>query len=199
MNYYNLLKIEYNFIPQNIIKEILENKSETFSQATVGYEDHSYKVKSEYRKTKWLNLPNYILNNLKNTIYSIHETHLKNFYNSELCDIEGPQFLRYDVGDHYITHNDSESFVNNRLKRVSNRDISILMYLNDKYEGGSIDFVNLGLTIKPKTGMMVVFPSYIEFNHKVNAITAGTRYNLVSWISTKKRIYKRPYDEDSSL
>lgn len=48
----------------------------------------------------------------------------------------------------------------------------------------------LGLTIKPKPGMMIAFPSYKEFAHKVHPVTSGFRYSLVSWLETEKKIYE---------
>jgi predicted 2-oxoglutarate/Fe(II)-dependent dioxygenase YbiX len=195
MNLYSLLCIKPNFVPKEIINVLLENKSTYSSPALVVWDDKQ--EPTDYRKTKWLNLPPNIHSNLYQSIHQIHEEHLKPIYNSTLKTIEGPQFLRYDVGDHYDKHNDSESYEQGKLKRVVNRDISILLYLNDDYEGGQIEFNQIQLTLRPKTGMLLAFPSYIEFEHKVHPVTNGTRYSLVSWINTEKRIYARPYDNDA--
>lgn len=197
MNPYQLLTIKPNFVPVGIINTLLANKSSDYSKALVGYDDSQ--SQSDHRQTKWLNLPQQILSNLFQTIHQIHDQHLKSIYNSALKHVEPPQFLRYDINEHYDCHNDSESFVNGRLQRVVERDISILLYLNDDYEGGSIEFTQLGLTIKPKTGMMLAFPSYIEFEHKVHPVTKGVRYTIVSWIATEERLYDRPYDTKRDL
>lgn len=191
MNFYKFLKIESNFIPENAIEIILKNKLDFLSDATVKINDKQQVT--NYRKTKWLNLDSDLFVNLQKTIFLIHEQHLTHLYNSQIDNIEGPQFLRYDVGDYYNAHNDSETFVDNKLKRVADRDISVLMYLNDDYEGGQIEFTQLQLTIRPKAGMLLAFPSYWEFEHKVHPVTKGTRYSIVSWIATKNRIYERPY------
>lgn len=192
MNFYKFLKIESNFIPEKNIEVILKNKLDFLSDATVKLNDKDQV--SDYRKTKWLNLDEDLFVNLQKTIFLIHEQHLTHLYNSQLDNIEGPQFLRYDVGDYYDAHNDSENIVDNKLKRVAERDISLLLYLNDDFEGGELEFTLLGLTIKPKAGMLIAFPSYLEFEHKVHPVKKGTRYTIVSWIATKKRIYERPYD-----
>lgn len=192
MNFYKFLKIESNFIPEKAIEVILKNKLDFLSDATVKLNDKDQV--SDYRKTKWLNLDEDLFVNLQKTIFLIHEQHLTHLYNSQLDNIEGPQFLRYDVGDYYDAHNDSENIVDNKLKRVAERDISLLLYLNDDFEGGELEFTLLGLTIKPKAGMLIAFPSYLEFEHKVHPVKKGTRYTIVSWIATKKRIYERPYD-----
>ena len=69
------------------------------------------------------------------------------------------------------------------------RDISFLFYLNSEFGGGEIEFPTLGLTIKPKKGMMIAFPSYKEFPHKVHPVTWGHRYTIVSWVGTKEKLY----------
>lgn len=192
MNLYSLLCIKPEFVPKEIINTLLENKSTDHSPALVGWSDDQ--KPTDYRQTKWLTLPPEIHSQLYNSIHLIHEEHLKSIYNSTILKIEPPQFLRYDVSDHYDKHNDSESYINGKLKRVVERDISIILYLNDDYEGGQIEFTELQLTIKPKAGMLLAFPSYLEFEHKVHPVTNGTRYSIVSWIATEKRIYERPYE-----
>jgi Rps23 Pro-64 3,4-dihydroxylase Tpa1-like proline 4-hydroxylase len=192
MNFYSLLCIIPDFIPDSIIKVLLDNKSEDYSHAQIGLSEEE--TIKDYRKTKWLNLPPHIHQSLFDSIGIIHNLYLKPIYNTSIKTIEPPQFLRYDISDHYDKHNDSESYVNNKLKRVMERDISLLLYLNDDYEGGELEFTKLQLTIKPKKGMLITFPSYDDFEHKVHPVTKGVRYNIVSWINTENRIYERPYD-----
>lgn len=197
MNFYSLLCVIPDFVPDNIIQTLLKFKSDDYSPALVGSNDDQ-KV-TDYRQTKWLNLPPEIHQYLYNSIPIIHEKNLQSIFKSSIKNIEPPQFLRYDVGDHYDKHNDSESYVKNKLKRVSNRDISLLLYLNDNYEGGELEFTKLQLTIRPKKGMLIAFPSYEDFEHKVHPVTKGTRYTIVSWIETEKRIYDRPYESPANL
>ena len=45
--------------------------------------------------------------------------------------------------------------------------------------------------IKPKKGMMLAFPSYFEFSHRVHPVRSGTRYSLATWIETVNRVYNR--------
>lgn len=53
---------------------------------------------------------------------------------------------------------------------------TMVSYLNDDYEGGEIYFPNHNISIKPKAGSVVIFPSRSEFIHQVNTIESGTRY-----------------------
>ena len=112
-------------------------------------------------------------------------------YNCEFKSYEPVQFLGYPPGGHYKGHNDGEHFnmETRQWERIMPRDVSFLFYLNDQYGGGELEFYDLGLTIKPKKGMMIAFPSYKEFAHKVHPVTWGHRYSLVSWVETKEHLY----------
>jgi predicted 2-oxoglutarate/Fe(II)-dependent dioxygenase YbiX len=197
MNPYSLLCIKPDFVPDQIIRTLLSSKSDDYSKALVGYDDSQ--THSDHRQTKWLTLPPNIHSLLYQSFHQIYSEHLKPIYQEPIKHVEPPQFLRYDVDEHYDCHNDSESWVNGRLARVVERDVSVLLYLNDDYEGGQIEFTQLGLTLKPKRGMLLAFPSYLEFEHKVHPVTRGTRYTVVSWICTEERIYARPYDTRGNL
>lgn len=175
----------------------MSHKSSDYSKALVRYDDTQ--THSDHRKTKWLTLPPDVHSKLHQSISQVYDEHLKSTYKSDLKFVEPPQFLRYDVDEHYDCHNDSESWMDGKLKRVVERDVSVLLYLNDDFEGGQIEFTQLGLTLKPKAGMLLAFPSYLEFEHRVHPVTKGTRYTIVSWIATEERIYARPYDKPRGL
>lgn len=53
---------------------------------------------------------------------------------------------------------------------------SLVAYLNDDYEGGEIHFKDHNVTIKPKAGSMIMFPSQLPYVHEVKPIISGTRY-----------------------
>lgn len=59
-----------------------------------------------------------------------------------------------------------------------NKDLafSLVAYINDDYEGGEISFPNHNITIKPKAGSVIMFPSQEPYIHEVKPITFGTRY-----------------------
>ena len=86
------------------------------------------------------------------------------------------QALKYRGSNHeeYKAHYDGGS--------ESGRAISAVIYLNDDYEGGHIEFPNFKLKIKPEKGMLIVFPSNYAYRHIAHPVTAGTKYALVTWI-----------------
>ncbi len=88
--------------------------------------------------------------------------------------------LKYEIGNFYIKHVDQSTTLN--------RTISIIINLNENYEGGEVVFYN-PLTNKPyskpslKTGDIVLFPSNFLYPHQVTPIKKGVRYSIVSWLS----------------
>lgn len=59
-----------------------------------------------------------------------------------------------------------------------NKDLafSLVAYVNDDYEGGEISFPNHNITVKPKAGSLIMFPSQEPYIHEVKPIISGTRY-----------------------
>ena len=57
-----------------------------------------------------------------------------------------------------------------------NLAFSLVAYINDDYEGGEINFPNHNVTIKPKSGSLIMFPSQEPYIHEVKPIVSGTRY-----------------------
>jgi predicted 2-oxoglutarate/Fe(II)-dependent dioxygenase YbiX len=55
-------------------------------------------------------------------------------------------------------------------------DISMLIYLNDDYEGGELYFPQHDIQIKPKAGTLAFFPGDKNYLHGVNPIKSGKRY-----------------------
>lgn len=187
MNPFELIIIQPNIIPQEHIRYLLQLTNQQSSNATVGSGEE--KIELQTRNTEWYPIPYPVLQNLNNAVMSCYTSFIQPKYHSKVKNIEPTQFLGYPVGGHYIEHNDSENFENGEWRRIANRDISILFYLNDNYTGGELEFTSLGLKIKPKTGMMIAFPSYKEFAHKVHPVTSGFRYSLVTWLETEQKIY----------
>lgn len=187
---FNYVKIFTDVLPKetiNLFTSILSDYENNKSPALVGTTDQTYN--QDYRVTEWIPLSDDIRESVKNSISHFYNNFLLHIYKETIKNIENPQFLYYTVGGKYDVHNDSEDWVNGKLTRVCDRDVTILIYLNQNFHGGELIFPDYGVTITPKTGMIISFPSYIEFSHRVNPITIGERFNLVTWIETEKRIY----------
>lgn len=71
---------------------------------------------------------------------------------------------------------------------VSSRVLSTVMYLNDDYEGGEIEFVNSNVKIKPPAGSVIFFPSNFLYVHEVHPIKSGFRYSLPHWFHNMRNM-----------
>jgi len=86
--------------------------------------------------------------------------------------------LKYLPGGKYEVHTDHYT--------TSPRHLSIIINLNDDYEGGDLIFTdqrhneikrfNLG------KGSIVFFPSNFMYPHSITPIKKGTRYSIVAWL-----------------
>jgi hypothetical protein len=100
---------------------------------------------------------------------------------------EQPKVLRYESGGHYVHHSDSVMWDKERgaYFKVEDRDLSLLIYLNDDFEGGGLSFTRLNCGIRPRVGDMLMFPSGLEYEHRANLVTSGFRYAIASWAAYK--------------
>lgn len=86
---------------------------------------------------------------------------------------EAFNFVKYEgAGTHFKIHADhGPTYVTT---------VSIVVYLNDDYEGGDIWFPRMdNLSIKPKAGDIVVFPSTYIYEHASQDMISGTKYAVV--------------------
>lgn len=112
------------------------------------------------------------------------------FYSIEILESEVPQILSYGVGGHYSPHVDGESLWQTPdgeliWKKSTDRDLSMVLYLNDDYEGGDFVFPELKVRVRPEPGMLVCFPSNHHYRHGVEPVTKGQRYSIVCWATVK--------------
>jgi len=180
------ISIQYNKIPQHIIDFLLSKTK--ISMPTTILSNGQQAPNEDYRKTNSHTLDKETIRNLEETTRQLHKDLP---FKTILKSIETPQLLSYSINGKYDEHNDSEDFINNKLTRVVPRDITMIFYLNDDYEGGELEFTKLQITYKPKKGDIIAFPSYYEYSHRVHPIKQGTRYALVTWIETETRLYER--------
>lgn len=85
--------------------------------------------------------------------------------------------LKYSGGQEYKAHYDGAT--------QHGRAVSALLYLNDDYEGGELEFPSYNVKIKPQAGMLILFPSNFAYNHVAHPVTKGTKYALVTWIKDR--------------
>jgi Rps23 Pro-64 3,4-dihydroxylase Tpa1-like proline 4-hydroxylase len=130
-------------------------------------------VQKSFTKIHWNN----ILKNMIMLSAQRYQMDLKIPY-SPISEVEDVTILRYLEGGHYILHTDYAT----KFKRC----LSFIFFVNDDYEGGELCFADPDYTnetiIKPKKNRVVIFPSNFMYPHKVNSVTKGIRYSVVSWL-----------------
>jgi predicted 2-oxoglutarate/Fe(II)-dependent dioxygenase YbiX len=83
-----------------------------------------------------------------------------------LCPISISKYsVGGEMGKHTDTYDDDKS-----------RTISVVLYLNDDYTGGEIEFEDQGIFIKPTAGSIIVFPSSKPYFHASKPVLSGEKY-----------------------
>lgn len=112
--------------------------------------------------------------------------HVEPAYATRIEWFEWPDVLLYSAGGRYRLHTDADlrDEPGGRWHRALDRDVSLLVYLNDDFAGGQLEFPTRGETIQPEAGMLVAFPSDHRFAHAALPVETGKRYVIVSWAAT---------------
>jgi predicted 2-oxoglutarate/Fe(II)-dependent dioxygenase YbiX len=189
--------IRPNVINKNGIQEILNHvRSSEATDLSVFDPDKSnetggieWVVDKKMRDTQFIEyepIKDKIIDLFRSTVKEV----INPFYGIEISESEIPQMLSYGIGGHYKPHIDGESLWRTPdgeliWKKSIDRDLSIVMFLNDDFEGGDFVFPELKVRIRPEPGMMVCFPSNHHYHHGVEPVTKGTRYSIVCWTRVK--------------
>lgn len=75
-------------------------------------------------------------------------------------NFENFQVLKYEVGQHYGTHHDYIDL--DRKRPAGPRILTFFLYLNDVEEGGETAFPLLNISVKPKKGRALLWPSSLD-------------------------------------
>lgn len=105
-------------------------------------------------------------------------------YRIDMQFMEAINFIKYGPGQHFTYHSDHGwSYV---------CTVSTVLFLNDDFEGGELRFEFFDLSIKPKAGDCVVFPSTYLYSHASLPVISGTKYSAVTMFDYQPRTeYKK--------
>ncbi len=113
---------------------------------------------------------------LANAIDFLNQT----FYQFDLIGFHNYQFTEYTAQDKgkYDWHIDMPLGDN---PQTLTRKLSATLLLNDGFEGGQFEFLNVSKKNQPQmsAGSLIVFPSFVV--HRVTEVTKGVRNSLVCW------------------
>lgn len=99
------------------------------------------------------------------------------------------QILKYDVNQFYNTHHDY--IPHQRTRQCGPRILTFYLYLSDVEAGGGTDFPDLGITVMPKKGRALLWPSVlnaepmqddVRTRHQALPVEAGLKFGANSWI-----------------
>lgn len=88
------------------------------------------------------------------------------------------RLVRYGPGDFIATHVDYFPGCGR-----PHRLVSLICYLNADFAGGETVFPRQRLSVAPRAGKALLFPSGISHPHGTEKVGSGARYALVSWLA----------------
>ncbi len=106
-------------------------------------------------------------------------------YGIHFPQVETFSILRYQAGEGYRRHVDNLLLANRIMELnqgIPTRDVSIVGYLNQGFEGGETYFDRQDIKVKPQTGSVLVFPSYFTHPHQALPVTTGIKYAFTTWL-----------------
>ena len=102
---------------------------------------------------------------------------------------ESFQVLRYEKGQKYVTHHD---YGHEEVALACGpRILTFFLYLSDVEEGGETNFPLLNISVKPKRGRALLWPSVLDSDpesqdsrtmHEAKAVIHGRKFAANSWI-----------------
>ena len=117
-------------------------------------------------------------NFIKEEIQKLYLNYKMKFPKMSSGKIDQIDLLKYTPGGKYEVHIDH--YTN------TPRHLSIIVNLNNEYEGGDLVFTdqknNVIKRLKLGKGSIVFFPSNFMYPHSIDPIKKGTRYSIVAWL-----------------
>ena len=133
-------------------------------------------IDKKIRDVKKVNLPSY--RGIGATMAGMGMSANHQAWKFDITHSNQTEYLKYDEHGHYKAHIDT--FFNPSEKDC--RKLTVLMFLNDDFEGGRFFLQNGHAKLYPpqKAGTCLVFPSFML--HGVEPVTKGIRRSIVTWM-----------------
>lgn len=133
-------------------------------------------VNKEIRDVRKVNLPSY--RGIGATMVGLGMAANQQAWKFDVTHSNQTDYLRYDAAGHYKAHVDT--FMKPGDSEC--RKLTVLVFLNDDFEGGRLFLQNGHEKIYPPqgAGTCLVFPSFML--HGVEPVTKGIRRSIVTWL-----------------
>jgi SM-20-related protein len=171
-----------DFLDASLRDEILAQLRASTAHAATVYSGGGAAVQARVRSVQRVDLAPELRDAVMQRLIE-RKPEIERHFDILLGECEEPQFLRYESGDFFVAHQDGN--VSLLADDSRHRRISVVLFLNDGYEGGALtlhgpypDF-NVRHPVIGEPGTLVAFRS--ETTHEVTPVTDGERYTIVSW------------------
>jgi hypothetical protein len=181
------------FSPENIIDLIEEESEESWPYLVWEYSGTDNGTISSYRTSMQMEMSPVMTDNVDkdNRAYRVSTLWMNIFsqvdncvhdyrenYDLHLSSDEGYRILKYSGGAEYRPHVD--------YGHNNSRQLSLVGWLNDDYDGGELDFTYLGVKVKPEAGGLIMFPSSYPYKHAALPVGDNSfdiKYSFVTWFN----------------
>jgi predicted 2-oxoglutarate/Fe(II)-dependent dioxygenase YbiX len=135
---------------------------------------------------EFLEVNDYVHNLLNRIENKVMET-----YNLSI-ELKSANFVEMKEGAILPEHTDmggtSDPVNGKRIDDDDDFEFSALIYLNNDFEGGFLNFPQESIKLKTGPGTLVYFSGQLDLPHEVTEITKGSRKSIASFLRRKKVI-----------
>jgi len=127
----------------------------------------------------------------QDVIVELIRARIANAINAPLPCLEVSQVLRYSPGEEFAPHHDflDASSMAEEIARRGQRAVTVLIYLNDEFEGGATSFPELGIEHRAEGGDALIFsnldPAGLpdpRTRHAGRPPTSGEKWLFSQWV-----------------
>ena len=168
-----------NVVPVALCKTIM-NYDYNYQPST--YANHKGKTINTNERVLmdecWMGKDNVYYEDIKKAFERVIKKHSDKFSLFSVQHTTDFRINRYPVGGFMSSHVDN--IHHSHGQQYGYPQVSVLLYLNDDYEGG--EFYVACKMFEPEQGSGIIFPSNFMFPHEAKTVTKGMRWSIVTWL-----------------
>ncbi len=182
-------KYEPNYLRQILVVPHFLSSNECFEISKWAQEQESW----EWLKWRGVDdqVPNRAIGRCNANLYSEYiqkfaQQYVLPNYNMNFTGYYSPKIHWYKPGCSLAEHWDNGYMYQfshgKEAKELGKYGVSILIYLNQDWQGGELYFPYYGVKLNPSAGTAICFPSNHEFSHRVENIVSGERLAMLGFV-----------------
>ena len=167
-----------------ILKNLLQNEEMEFinkviDEDTPCVEDYSTtcNVKSKYTPFNLISQKNPKIGKIVERVFKKIQSEIFNEITTDPIHVDYEYMQFRKIYGATRRHVDGTSDIS-----TQDRTCSVIIALNDDYEGGEFEFPHQNVKVKLKAGEAIIFPPYWTHPHRTNDLNGTYRYTINSWI-----------------